>query len=290
MNTINNIVYYPSKLAKSSIRVNCIIDGEPLSKQRPRMVMNKNGGVYTPKQTKEAEELVGWTIKTSTSSLFPDADSSFGVRLRFYQKTNQRRDIDNMTKLIFDACNGIVWGDDRQVVSLFAEVIRGASQPRTELCIYVADNIIAERLFQKCPICDKKFRVYPSWKGKHLYCSRKCSVVGRRQGINQACANCGTVIYRAPHRHSERVFCSMKCKSEFGVVHLVCDSCGISFTRPKSLNKRGHKFCSRQCQINYSVKHPTNYGKGICLSCGNPTSKKEYKQCRACFLKSASVA
>jgi len=54
----------------------------------------------------------------------------------FFTKTQQRRDIDNMTKLFFDACTGIVWGDDSQVHELICRVVRSDENPRTEVAIY----------------------------------------------------------------------------------------------------------------------------------------------------------
>jgi Holliday junction resolvase RusA-like endonuclease len=43
-----------------------------------------------------------------------------GVELAFYQGTRARKDIDNMTKLVLDALNGVAWADDVQVSMLLA--------------------------------------------------------------------------------------------------------------------------------------------------------------------------
>ena len=100
--------------------------GKPQPKQRPRMT--KSGHVYTPKQTKEYENIVGWTART----VFKDnpSEQPFKVVLDIYLKLPQRTthlegswcmkniDIDNVAKSVLDGLNGIVWLDDKQVVEL----------------------------------------------------------------------------------------------------------------------------------------------------------------------------
>jgi len=131
-----NILTWPKRISKARIRVHCTIDGEPISKQRPRMSRAKSGRVYTPKQTRESEEWIGWQIKAAHRELLPDSDTAFGVRVLFYQSNQQRRDLDNMVKLILDACTGLVWQDDSQVWEIIGHVFRDAGVAKTELCIY----------------------------------------------------------------------------------------------------------------------------------------------------------
>lgn len=131
-----NILTWPKRIGNDRIRVHMILEGDPVSKQRPRLGFTRKGHAYTPRQTREAEDAIGWQIKLAHRELLVDPDHAFGVRLLFYQANHQRRDIDNMTKLIFDACNGLVWADDSQVVELISHVFRGAEKGQTELCIY----------------------------------------------------------------------------------------------------------------------------------------------------------
>jgi Holliday junction resolvase RusA-like endonuclease len=44
-------------------------------------------------------------------------------------------DIDNLAKAVLDALTGVVWSDDRQVVSLLAEKFFG-EEPRTEIRLH----------------------------------------------------------------------------------------------------------------------------------------------------------
>lgn len=110
-----------------------IILGEPVSKGRPRL--GKGGRVYTPKQTVEAETLIGWTFRRSVGPLAPPT-ADVGVSLAFHTATGGRRDLDNMIKLVLDGLNGVAWRDDIQVVKIEATVARESKPPRTEITIY----------------------------------------------------------------------------------------------------------------------------------------------------------
>lgn len=88
------------------------ISGEPLPKQRPRFNGNR---AYTPQTTKDYEIHVGYAAKramVSNSLILGDCSLS----ATFYRKDKRRADLDNLLKAIKDACNGIVWQDDKQVV------------------------------------------------------------------------------------------------------------------------------------------------------------------------------
>lgn len=114
------------------------IPGEPLSKARPRFAVSKRGKVrtYTPKQTEEAEDAVGWHIKKACPGIEANERDAFYVEVEFHCGDYRRRDVDNMAKLVFDACNGLVWRDDVQVERLLATVTRGSAEPRTVLRLW----------------------------------------------------------------------------------------------------------------------------------------------------------
>lgn len=281
-----SILTYPNNLNESDIKLHCVIDGEPISKQRPHFSFTKSGKAYTPKKTRDAEEYIQWAIKIKHRELICDDTSSFGVRVNFHQKSNQRRDVDNMVKLVFDACNKIVWGDDRQVIDLHARVFRNSPKPFTELCIFTMKSEVNERPTQVCLTCGKEFPTYPSWikRGK-VFCSRECQLVGTRNGINRVCSTCGKTIYRTPCRNNTKhFFCSNECKRAFGSNSVTCLNCNKTFTRAISSIKTSRQFCSVSCHISYNRTHPTKYHFGKCVICGAPTSKKKYKTCSACAL------
>ena len=59
------------------------------------------------------------------------------VRLVFPDK--RRRDIDNYCKLLFDACNGLVWVDDCQIVTLYIEKGYERNSPLAGLTVELVD-------------------------------------------------------------------------------------------------------------------------------------------------------
>ena len=151
--TDSRLLTWPTKVPTSKLIVRCVVPGEPLSKQRPRLARNKNGNVYTPKQTVEAEMDIQVCIRAATISLFPNDINKFGVRCLFVQKNSQRRDIDNMLKLVLDACNHLVWEDDTQVSEIMALKQIDPDNPRTEIVIY--QSTAPDAASRGCEYCGK---------------------------------------------------------------------------------------------------------------------------------------
>src|SRR5208282_3375342 len=206
MNIALNLLTWPTRISQSRIRVNTFVSGEPISKQRPRFCITKSGKPYTPKHTKEAEQAIAWAIKAAHHQIVEDHDSLFGVRLLFCCKNSQRRDIDNMSKLILDACNGFVWRDDTQVVELHACVLRDEPERMgTSILIYTIPGT-AHRV-RICVFCGREYPTYPSWS-ERKFCSNLCRNTASRTGFQRECAHCGKTIYRQGHRQSKKFYCS----------------------------------------------------------------------------------
>ena len=111
------------------------IDGQPKGKGRPRFT--KTGHAYTPGETLNYENLIAWEYKQAGGKLF---DSGYILICidAFYRIpksiTKAKRamiekgvlrpavkpDIDNVTKAILDALNGVAYRDDTQVVFVSA--------------------------------------------------------------------------------------------------------------------------------------------------------------------------
>ena len=104
---------------------------EPIPKARARTVV-RNGRVmsFTPKATCDAEASIRAQI--ADSKVFYTKDIPLSVVLDFYitkpPSVNKKRlcpvtrpDLDNYCKLVLDACNGYLWQDDSQIVSLVAK-------------------------------------------------------------------------------------------------------------------------------------------------------------------------
>jgi Holliday junction resolvase RusA-like endonuclease len=111
------------------------ISGEPQPKQRPRVVADGKR-TYTPKATVQAEQKLAWCFRQSYPGVEVDADHLWGIRAVFFMKTRRRTDWDNLGKLCSDALIGVLYQDDSQVTEAHILVIRGASQPRTQIEIF----------------------------------------------------------------------------------------------------------------------------------------------------------
>lgn len=124
------------------------VHGEPTGKGRPRF---GNGHTFTPKKTKEYEELVAWSYKEQHGEIFGETPidltikAYFGIPqskpLRFKRAAKvgmvfptKKPDIDNIIKIIMDALNGVAYPDDKWIVSLSASK-EYSETPRVEVTI-----------------------------------------------------------------------------------------------------------------------------------------------------------
>lgn len=112
--------------------VDFTIPGEPASKERPRF---GRGRTYTPLRTQAAEQRVIDAYDLACPLLDP-LIGRVAVRIHFYNGNHRRRDIDNMTKLILDALNGVAYNDDWQIDRLEAAKSYDKTRPRTEVQIW----------------------------------------------------------------------------------------------------------------------------------------------------------
>jgi Holliday junction resolvase RusA-like endonuclease len=120
----------------------CTLDLTPKAKERARVVTDETGRSrgYTPTATAEYQKALGWLVKGHVRGRRNDTDD-LGVIVVFHVRGRQRRDVDNLLKALLDGCNGVAWRDDAQVVTVHSHVVRGESQPRIDLCIYVAKKV-----------------------------------------------------------------------------------------------------------------------------------------------------
>jgi Holliday junction resolvase RusA-like endonuclease len=100
------------------------IPGMPRGKERPRFW---NGRAVTPQKTRDYEELMGWAAKQAgaeetTRPCRVEITATFPVPFSWpkNKKANPghatcKPDADNILKVCLDACNGIVFKDDKQV-------------------------------------------------------------------------------------------------------------------------------------------------------------------------------
>jgi len=137
-----------------SVRIRIELAGEPVPKARPRF---GKGRVFTDARTSSYEASLGWAARVAMAGRAPllgplvlSVMAFLGIP-RSWSARDRRRalvgavqpigkpDWDNVGK-ISDALNGIVWGDDAQVVD--ARVVkRYAEQPRLVLEIAPIEEV-----------------------------------------------------------------------------------------------------------------------------------------------------
>lgn len=100
-----------------------IIPGRPVPKGRPRL--GKNGNVYTPRKTREYEELVGWCTKQTMKE---PLQGDIAIDIRIYMKGNSWPDIDNVCKALLDGMNKVAYNDDRQVAALAIQRLKDKNE------------------------------------------------------------------------------------------------------------------------------------------------------------------
>lgn len=171
-----------------TVAVRFCIDGEPMSKARPRFA---KGRTYTPEATVRAQAAIAAAFKAAAPDYTIEPERTYGVTALFFHATRQRRDVDNMIKLILDGLNGVAWEDDVQVVEVSGrKCLEIPDDARTEVLIYKLGML--QHLTAKCAGCGQSFRVYPG--NKRLYCSRDCVYAHRRSRDRPRCKVCGNSV------------------------------------------------------------------------------------------------
>jgi Holliday junction resolvase RusA-like endonuclease len=263
------------------------VDGEPVSKARARFT--KQGSktqAYTPDKTRAAEEAVGWKFRQSAPGHKPDPDATYGVIGLFFSGTRQRRDVDNMLKLILDGLNKIAWADDDQVVEVSGRKSLGDPEhARTEVVVYRVGMV--DRPTGTCEHCGKDYPAFRSQKDRR-FCSQACHIAWRRERSRKTCPTCGE-DFQSYKVDRPSVYCSMACAAQARRATVACSHCGREFTKPRC-HVRATNYCSDECRETHWRDHRKTAAKGICESCGGPTSKKTYLMCRPCRIKARAQA
>jgi Holliday junction resolvase RusA-like endonuclease len=100
------------------------VSARPVPKARARVTYKGHG--YTPRRTRAFEERVAWEAKAAMLAQGWDLTSQpVSLELTFHQ-AHPLADLTNLCKSVEDACNCVVWLDDKQVRSLVAQFGNGA--------------------------------------------------------------------------------------------------------------------------------------------------------------------
>jgi Holliday junction resolvase RusA-like endonuclease len=121
------------------LRLSFEVPGRPVPKARARQGRAGRGGrhvFYTPQTTRGYEERVAWLAKRARTDLenrmgqrWP-LDQMYSLKADIYTMRGIRIDLDNVGKLLADACEGVLWINDRLVYTFSLQRI---DVPRPEL-------------------------------------------------------------------------------------------------------------------------------------------------------------
>lgn len=266
------------------------VPGEPVSKARARFTgYGSKVRAYTPARTLTAEASIAAAFTQAGGEFDPSTETTFAVDATFFNGTRQRRDVDNMLKLILDGLNGTAWVDDNQVMDVVARKrFTARAEARTDVAIYRLERPF-DRLTKPCEHCGEAFVTYESLKDKTRFCSSTCGEDARVAARKRTCEQCGgSFLAHAPSTGTR--FCSRACRAENGSVTIPCKMCGTEFRQYRSWVTQ-RPYCSADCvQENARARaRRTKAFPGRCLICSAGTTRKEYRRCNPCKLAGKTV-
>lgn len=99
------------------------VDGYPVPKQRARS--GRNGRHYTPERTRAWEQRVRLRARAASRGRW--SEYAGPVKLEI-EVGSTRGDLDNHAKSVSDACNDVLWVDDRQIDELHVKRLRDGTE------------------------------------------------------------------------------------------------------------------------------------------------------------------
>ena len=113
------------------------VPGNPVPKARARVTLRRGGKAtaYTPARTKGWEALVAQAAFLAMRGQ-PPLEGPVGVELWLWRGDRRRVDGDNMEKAMLDACNGVVWLDDDQVLEMHRFKVFDRDDPRVGMRVW----------------------------------------------------------------------------------------------------------------------------------------------------------
>ena len=137
-------------------KIRLTIEGNPVGKGRPKFT--KTGVAYTPKETKEYENVIRALYRTEYRGFKFQKEVALDLRIRAYypipksdnrglqmkkikneiRPHNIKPDIDNVVKIVCDALNDMAYHDDTQIVDQQARKFY-STRPRVEILIKEAE-------------------------------------------------------------------------------------------------------------------------------------------------------
>lgn len=154
---------------KDDSLVDFTIGGEPVAWMRAKRGRHSS---YTDPKVVAAKKDLADSARAAMLGRATDESSDIGIELRFSCCDRAGKDLDNYTKLVLDALNGVVWHDDVQITRIIAHIYEwedgDATKPHTLVSVWV------ESPGPTCHHCAKplpfKFRRMPGRR----FCDREC--------------------------------------------------------------------------------------------------------------------
>ncbi len=110
-------------------------------------------------------------------------------------------------------------------------------------------NRVRKTQKSKCKQCGMYFSHRSDHKNK--YCSRQCAGMARRHSVK--CRFCGKRVNKSRNKFCSSM-CAMKQRGIGAIVNLLCDECGVVFSKHQChLSK--NNFCSKECQGIWQSKY-----------------------------------
>jgi len=112
------------------------VPGPPVGKQRHRPRFG-GGKPITPAKTRSYEKHVrvnAWVALNNARDWLTDFEGYFRLTIDIYFANKNRPDTSNVLKSIEDGCNGVIWKDDKMVVSGTRDIFF-SKKPRVEVFI-----------------------------------------------------------------------------------------------------------------------------------------------------------
>lgn len=141
-----------------------IVPGKPQPKERR---IGQGRFSRTPKNTRDGEARVLDAFQRGMPDWQPEPDGTYGVLIEFNAEENSRSDLDNLTKLVWDALNTKLWLDDIQVGMALLRLVR-YGDPGSVVSVFMVENngtrmtTVCEcgaryrSTAKRCPGCEKR--------------------------------------------------------------------------------------------------------------------------------------
>lgn len=221
-----------------------VLDGDPISKARPRFT--RGGHTYTPTKTIEGEKTIARALKG-----VPKFRSNVAVVCIFHRKTRQRIDVDNLLKAVLDGgTRANIWDDDSQVTALIGIIGHDPSHPRTVIALGEHESTLTrgDAAMVACQACGKKFFPGGQRRDKAKWCSRECRMT---LAALVPCPTCGIPFKKT---NGYRKFCSVACR-------------GKAQTLKAETERETRTHCKRGHELTDENTHRLPDGRRRCRTC-----------------------